>query len=197
LRTWGNDFYEWPAGRANFMRWFWIDRFVEFESGRRAVALKAVTLAEEQLDGYLPGFPIMPVSLIVEGLAQTGGLLVGEHFAFRERVVLAKLGKAVFLGNAQPGDVLRYTATIEDIKPDGAIVRGTSYVGDRLQAEIELMFAYLDERFEGVEQFYPVDFLAMLRCFGLYDVGRAADGSPLQVPEYLLEAERTAVRSGE
>ena len=172
------------------MRWFWIDRFVEFESGRRAVSLKALSLGEEQLDGYVPGYPVMPASLIIEGLAQTGGLLVGEYNGFRERVVLAKIGKAVFHREAVPGDVLRYTAEVEDIKPDGAIVKGTSYVGETLQAEVEMVFAHLDERFQGVEQFYPAEFLTLLRCFGLYDVGRNADGGPLEVPPHLLEAER-------
>ena len=177
------------------MRWFWIDRFVEFESGRRAVSLKAISLAEEQLDRYVPGYPVMPSSLIVEGLAQTGGLLVGEYNAFRERVVLAKVGKAVFHRPAVPGDVLRYTAEVEDIKPDAAIVRGTSHLGDTIQAEIELVFAHLDERFHGVEQFYPGEFLSMLRCFGLYDVGRGQDGQPLEVPPHLLEAERALLAS--
>jgi 3-hydroxyacyl-[acyl-carrier-protein] dehydratase len=175
------------------MRWFWIDRFLEFESGRRAVAVRALTLAEEQLDRYLPGYPVMPGSLIIEGLAQTGGMLVGEYNGFRERVVLAKIGKAVFHQPAIPGDVLRYTAEVEDIKPDGAIVKGTSHVGNSLQAEVDLVFAHLDHRFQGVEQFYPSDFLAMLRCFGLYDVGRKQDGSPLDIPPHLLDAERVAL----
>jgi 3-hydroxyacyl-[acyl-carrier-protein] dehydratase len=172
------------------MRWFWIDRFVEFESGRRAVSRKAITLAEEQLDRYIPGYPLMPASLIVEGLAQTGGLLVGEHNGFRERVVLAKVGRAVFHRPAVPGDVLEYTAEVEDIKPDGAIVKGTSRLEGDVQAEIELVFAHLDERFRGVEQFYPGEFLSMLRCFGLYDVGRDAEGRPLQIPPHLLDAEQ-------
>ena len=73
------------------MRWFWIDRFVEFESGHRAVAVKNVTLAEEHVLDYLLGYPILPPSLIVEGLAQTGGLLVSQHGDFLERVVLAKV----------------------------------------------------------------------------------------------------------
>ena len=60
------------------MRWIWIDRFVEFESGKRAVAIKNVTLAEDHLHDHFPGWPTMPNSLITEGLAQTGGLLVGE-----------------------------------------------------------------------------------------------------------------------
>ena len=75
------------------------------------------------------------------------------------------------------------------MRPNGAIISGTSRVGERLQAEIEIVFAYLDDRFDGIDLFYPADFLCILRLLGLYDVGRYADGSPLQVPDYLLEAE--------
>ncbi len=171
------------------MRWFWFDRFTEFTHGQRAVAVKAVTLAEEELNNYLPGFPVLPPPLIVEGLAQTGGLLVGEKNEFRERVVLAKVSKAKFHFEAMPGDLLRYTAEIADMRPNGAIISGTSHAGDRLQAEIELVFAYLDDRFDGIDLFYPADFLCILRLLGLYDVGRYEDGSPLRVPDYLLEAE--------
>lgn len=171
------------------MRWFWIDRFVEFESGRRAVAIKNVTLVEEPLDDYLPGYPVLPSSLIVEGLAQTGGLLVAEHHAFRARVVLAKVGKAVFHQPALPGECLTYTAEILDLQPDGAIVGGTSRVGDRVQAEIELFFGLLTEnQFRG-DLFEPEGLLRMCRLFGMYDVGRRADGSPLTVPDHMLEAE--------
>lgn len=178
------------------MRWMWIDRFIEFEHGRRAVALKNVSLAEEQIDDYFPGFPVMPSSLIVEGVAQTGGLLVAEYYDFGERVVLAKVGRAVFHFSAVPGDSLVYTATAEYIQPDGAMVRGTCHVGDRLQAEMELVFAHLDERFEGVDLFYPADFLQMMRIFGLFDVGRNADGTPLTIPAHLLAAEALANATG-
>lgn len=171
------------------MRWLWIDRFVEFESGRRAVAIKNVSLAEEQLDGYLPGFNYMPASLIVEGLAQTGGLLVGEAGGFRERVVLAKIGKAVFHRTVLPGDQLTYTTEIRDISEQGAIVNGTSRVGTELQAEIELFFAHLDERVGSEILFEPEEFLCMLRSFGLYDVAKTADGEPVSPPDHLLEAE--------
>ena len=172
------------------MRWFWIDRFLEFESGRRAVAIKNISLAEEQMDGYMPGLPVMPPSLIIEGLAQTGGLLVGEHNHFQERVVLAKIGKATFHHPAVAGDSLTYTAVIEDIQPDGAICKGTSHVGDRLQAEVELIFAHLDDRFQDVDLFEPADFLRMLRMLRMYDVGHGADGEPLRIPEHLLAAEQ-------
>jgi 3-hydroxyacyl-[acyl-carrier-protein] dehydratase len=170
------------------MRWFWIDRFVSFERGRRAVATKNFSLAEDYLTDYMPGMPIFPQSLVVEGIAQTGGLLVAEYGGFRERVVLAKLSRATFHFLAAPGDTLTYDATIVDLKSDGAICRGESRRGPELQAEVELMFAYLDARFEGVDLFEPATFLGMLRLLGVYSVGRKEDGSPLDVPVHLLDA---------
>src|SRR5215475_1551327 len=107
------------------MRWFWIDRFTEFVRGRRAVAIKNVTMTEEQIDGYTPGFPVMAASLMIEGMAQTAGLLIGEMEGFAQRVVLAKIGKAVFQRPVVPGDTLRYEATIADVKGDGALATVT------------------------------------------------------------------------
>jgi 3-hydroxyacyl-[acyl-carrier-protein] dehydratase len=174
------------------MRWFWIDKFVEFERGRRAVAIKNVALSEEQIDGYTPGYPTMPASLILEGMAQTAGLLIGEMEGFSQRVVLAKVGKAIFHREAVPGDTLRYEATILDVKSDGALATVTSHVGEELQAEVEVMFAFLDERFPAGPLFEPVDFVAMLRAFHMYDVGRTQDGQPLELPEFYARAEREA-----
>ena len=85
------------------MRWIWIDKFVEFESGRRAVAVKNVTLAEEHLHDHFPGFPIMPECLMIEAMAQTAGILVGEARDFQEKVVLAKISKAVFFDLRRAG----------------------------------------------------------------------------------------------
>jgi len=173
------------------MRWFWIDRFLEFESGRRAVAIKNITLAEDHLHDHFPGFPVMPHSLVIEGLAQTGGLLVGEHNQFEERVVLAKVSSAKFHGYARPGDTLRYTAEVEDIKDDGAFVDATSHNGEELHAEVKIVFAHLDKGGKGEKPlFEPYDFLAMLRMLGIYDVGRNAEGHPISPPPALLAAER-------
>jgi 3-hydroxyacyl-[acyl-carrier-protein] dehydratase len=122
-------------------------------------------------------------------LAQTGGILVGEHGGFRERVILAKIGKAVFHGYATPGDTLVYTAEIADVRGDGAIVETTARVEGRLLAEVQIVFAHLDHRFADVELFDPAMYLGTLRSYRLYDVGRKPDGSPLDVPEHLLEAE--------
>jgi 3-hydroxyacyl-[acyl-carrier-protein] dehydratase len=174
------------------MRWFWIDRFTEFESGQRAAAIKNVSLAEEHLHDHFPGAPLMPNALVIEGLAQTGGLLVAEHGHFDARVVLAKVAKARFHFSAVPGDTLHYRVSIDNISKDGAVVSGTSHVGAALQAEVQLFFAHLDER-AGKSLFDPASLLAMLKLLGVFQVGRDAQGRPLAVPDGLLQAEASAL----
>jgi 3-hydroxyacyl-[acyl-carrier-protein] dehydratase len=167
------------------MRWFWIDRFTEFESGRTATAIKNVSLAEEHLHDHFPGAPLMPNALVIEGVAQTAGLLVAEHSAFVERVVLAKVARARFHFSATPGDTLVYRATIDEILKEGAIVSGTSHVGPRLQAEVQLFFAHLNEATAGKWLFDPASLLAMLNLLGVFEVGRDAQGQPLRIPSTL------------
>jgi 3-hydroxyacyl-[acyl-carrier-protein] dehydratase len=175
------------------MRWYWIDRYVEFESGRYATAIKTVSLTEDYLHDHFPCVPIMPNPLVIEGMAQTGGLLVAQHSDFQERVILAKLAKARFHFSAVPGDTLTYRMTIDDINKDGAVVSGTSHVGQRLQAEAQMFFVHLPEERAGKALFDPWDLLAMLKLWGVFQVGRDAQGKPLQVPAYLLEAEQQGI----
>lgn len=183
-----------PPNKGLAMRWSWLDRYTEFIRGERAVAIKNVALSEEPLSDYLPGFPVLPNSLIVEGMAWAGGMLTGDMRGFQERVVLAKVNKAVFHRPAVPGDQLTYTAVIEGLEDEGAFIRGTSHIGDELQAEIDLFLAHLGDRVNEVEGdlIDPETMLATLHTFGVYDVGRTPEGEPIDVPEKLLEAERQA-----
>jgi 3-hydroxyacyl-[acyl-carrier-protein] dehydratase len=168
------------------MRWYWIDQFIEFESGRYAKAVKNVSLAEDHLHDHFGNYPVLPNSLVIEGIAQTGGLLVCEYNQFAEKVVLAKVPKARFYGDALPGDSLIYTATIESISPEGAKVSATSYKGGVLHAEVEVVFAHLSNPQMG-SLFDPETFLHMMRLLGAFRVGRAANGSRLQPPARLVE----------
>jgi 3-hydroxyacyl-[acyl-carrier-protein] dehydratase len=172
------------------MRWFWIDRFEEFVSARRARTVKNVTLAEDYLHDHFPGASFMPASLVVEGFAQTGGLLVGEANRFEKRVVLAKITRLEVHFHPAAGDTLVYTTVIEDLHSEGARVAAESHVGNRLQATAELMFAHLADRHADRDMFDPADFLVSLRTLGLYDVGVTADGKKLAPPPRLLDAER-------
>lgn len=173
------------------MRWIWIDRFIEFESGRRAQAIKNVTLAEDHLHDHFPGNPIMPNSLILEGVAQTGGLLVGEVNGFEEKVILAKVPKAVFHLPALPGDQLRYTAEIVDLRADGAMVNATSHLmagggkPERLQAEFEIVFAHLQDTGRARNLFEPKNFVFTMKLLGVFDVGRSSDGGKIKEPPSL------------
>lgn len=172
------------------MRWFWIDCFTEFVSRQRATAIKNVTLSEPHVVDYVPSFGQLAQSLVVEGIAQTGGLLVGQAKNFEARVVLAKLAKAKFYRPALPGETLTYNVTIQSLQNDGAIVTATSHIGEELQAEVDIMFACLDDRFQGVELFEPAAFLRLLRTMKIFEVGVNDDGSPIEVPPHLLEAEQ-------
>lgn len=157
------------------MRWIWIDKFVEFDSGRRAVSVKNVSMAEEHLHDNIPGFPIMPECLMVEAMAQTGGILVGEARNFQEKVILAKVSKAVFFDYVVPGDSLRIEARMESITPEAATTSGRITRADQLIAEIDLMFSHVDQNLAGKK--FPQEnfvftglFTSLLRDVALSDV---------------------------
>lgn len=126
------------------MRWIWIDRFVEFVSGSHARAVKNVSLAEEHLHDHYPHFAVMPGSLMLEGMAQTGGILLGEVNDYREIVVLAKVPQVTFHSWAIPGDTLTYDARLINVRPEGGVVQCTATVGERLVAEAEIVFSHVD-----------------------------------------------------
>jgi 3-hydroxyacyl-[acyl-carrier-protein] dehydratase len=157
------------------MRWIWIDRFVEFQSGKFARAIKNVTLAEEHLHDHFPGFPVMPASLITEGLAQTGGILLGEANQFQHVVVLAKIPKMTYHGWVCPGETLTYSVTLLDAREDGGVVECQAHVGDRLVADGEIVFAHLP-----ADAAAPVDqknFVFTTRLLSVLDVGKAGPGT--------------------
>lgn len=165
------------------MRWFWVDRFTEFVSGSHAAGIKNVSLVEEAIDRYCTGHPLLPPTLIIEGMAQLGGILVGEHFGFDKRVVLAKVGRAVYHQAARPGDRLEYRVVIDSIGDSGATVTSTSHCDGQLQAEIDLMFAFLEgDQFPDQSLFLPGDLEIMLRIMGMIEVAVDADGNPLDLP---------------
>jgi 3-hydroxyacyl-[acyl-carrier-protein] dehydratase len=127
------------------MRWIWIDRFLEFHPGKSARALKNLSLAEDYFADHVPGYPIMPAALILEGLAQTAGILVGEANDFREKVVLAKVPWARFPREATAGDQLIYDVELLHLRPEGAAVQGRASVNGEIVAETEIFFAHLDQ----------------------------------------------------
>jgi 3-hydroxyacyl-[acyl-carrier-protein] dehydratase len=170
------------------MRWFWLDRFTEFVSGSHATALKCVSLSEDHLHDHWPFYPLMPNSLVAEGMAQCGGLLVSEVYKFSELVVLAKFAKCEFDGEARPGDTLRYRTEIVQAKDIGASVNVTAHVGTHLHGQAEIFFARLDpeasEQTKGRKLFDPAHLLHWLRLVGVFEVGVRPDGTRLRPEDY-------------
>jgi 3-hydroxyacyl-[acyl-carrier-protein] dehydratase len=134
------------------MRWIWIDRFLDFQSAKSARAVKNLSLAEDYFADHFPGYPVFPGCFMLEGLAQTGGILVGEANDFREKVVLAKIPKAQFYREVLAGEQLIYDVELLHLRPEGASVQGRVLAGEpgapapgELVAEAEIFFAHLDQ----------------------------------------------------
>ena len=165
------------------MHWFWIDRFTVFESGKRADAIKAVTIAEDHLHQHFRHYAVMPASLMIEGVAQTAGLLIFQSMNYSGKIVLAKLPKMTFHElEARPGDLLTYSVAIDRMLGEGAMVSATIHNGGQLMAEGELVFAFLNENFADQSLFQDGDMVDMLRFYGVFRIGVDADGNKLQEP---------------
>ena len=154
------------------MRWFWIDRFIEFEKGKHAKAVKNITLAEEHLHDHFPGFPVMPGSLMLEGMAQCGGILLGHLYDFAHIVILAKVPKITFHSHATPGDTLIYTTHLIDAREEGGTVTCSAHVGDRLVAEGEIIFAHIDTADLTLGVIDQKNFVFSMGLLSILDVGK-------------------------
>ena len=144
------------------MRWIWIDRILELKRRQKCVAIKNVSAAEDVLADHFPAtdhhraMPVLPNPLIIEGMAQTAGILVGHAGDFAEKVILAKITRASFHAVARPGFTIRYTATLDNFANSGASTSGIAELIDPHTgkvcplAEIELMFSHIDHNMAGL-----------------------------------------------
>jgi UDP-3-O-[3-hydroxymyristoyl] N-acetylglucosamine deacetylase/3-hydroxyacyl-[acyl-carrier-protein] dehydratase len=118
-----------------------VDRIVELVNGKRVVGIKNVSINEPFFQGHFPGHPIMPAVLIVEGMAQTGGVLLlssvenpGAKLMYFSGIDGARFRRPVI-----PGDQLRYELELVKLRGPLCKMRGETYVGRELVAEAELM----------------------------------------------------------
>jgi 3-hydroxyacyl-[acyl-carrier-protein] dehydratase len=174
------------------MRWMWIDRVIDLVPRQRLVAVKGVSLSEEHLHQHfaadsgrgLSALPVMPACFVLEGMAQSGGVLVGHAEGFRFNVVLAKINRAELVRDATPGTTIRHTAIIERFDELGASVAGTIEIFDHAKpahgwqpmGSVDLMFSHLDNNQGGGGQagtdfpaynfVFGEAFRTLLRCSG-------------------------------
>jgi 3-hydroxyacyl-[acyl-carrier-protein] dehydratase len=120
-----------------------VDRILELEPERRVVGLKNVTINEPYFQGHFPGAPVMPGVLILEAMAQTGGVLIFRDLPDREQKLIYFTGieDARFRRPVVPGDQLRLEMQAVSRRKDFGKMHGKATVDGKLAAEATLLFA--------------------------------------------------------
>jgi len=123
-----------------------VDRITRIEEGESIEGMKNVTINEPFFQGHFPGHPIMPAVLILEAMAQVGGLLLLNSVEDPNDKLMYFMGidGARFRRPVTPGDQLRFKLTLLKLKGQTSKMRGEAYVDDQLVAEAELLATIVD-----------------------------------------------------
>ena len=128
-----------------------VDRVTEINSRESLIGFKNVSIGEQVFQGHFPGHPIYPGVMILEGLAQAGGILAFKSMdmtkeeAAQKVVYFMSIDNAKFRAPVRPGDRLEYRVSV--LKHKGAIwvLDGKAYVDDKIVAEAELKAMVVDK----------------------------------------------------
>jgi beta-hydroxyacyl-ACP dehydratase FabZ len=123
-----------------------VDAIEEMEPKKRIVGIKNVTINEYFFQGHFPGKPVMPGVLIIESMAQIGGLLLLQEVEDRDRKVMymAAIDNARFRRPVVPGDQMRVEVNVITFRGPFCKVQGHARVNGELVAEATLMCAMVD-----------------------------------------------------
>lgn len=123
-----------------------VDRIVDLVPGEHVIGEKNVTVNEPFFQGHFPGKPVMPGVLIIEAMAQTGGILLlnAQSTPSEKLVLFTGIDNVRFRRTVLPGDTLRFEVEMGALRRSMAKMYGRAYVGDQLAAEAELMAAIID-----------------------------------------------------
>ena len=118
-----------------------VDRIVELEVGQRAVGIKNVTVNEPFFQGHFPNYPVMPGVLIIESMAQVGGMLMMDVIENIEDKVMyfMSLDNVKWRRPVTPGDQLRIEVEVLQLRKHASKMKGSAFVDGQLVAEAEMM----------------------------------------------------------
>lgn len=123
-----------------------VDRIIELEPEKRIVGLKNVTINEQFFQGHFPGVPVMPGVLIIESMAQVGGVLILRDMPDREKklIYFSGIENARFRRPVVPGDQLRIEMELLARRNNFGKMKGRSTVDGKLVAEAVLLYAIVE-----------------------------------------------------
>ncbi|HLK25587.1 MAG TPA: 3-hydroxyacyl-ACP dehydratase FabZ [Caulobacteraceae bacterium] len=124
-----------------------IDRGEDFVAFRSMTGVKAVTINEPFFVGHFPDYPVMPGVMLVEAIAQTGGVLMSKSMdlKFEQRAIFfTSVDNCRFRYPVRPGDMLHMPVEVLRARPDVARFKGRALVGDKLAAELEFTAVVVD-----------------------------------------------------
>ncbi len=123
-----------------------VDKIVDFKLGERIVGIKNVTFNEPFFPGHFPGAPVMPGVLIIEGMAQAGGVLLLDGSTDQEDKLVFFMGinNAKFRKTVHPGDQLVFDVSMVNRRSKICVIFGKAYVDGQLVCEAELMATVVD-----------------------------------------------------
>ena len=128
-----------------------VDRITDMEVGKTISGYKNVSISEPAFQGHFPGHPIYPGVLILEGMAQAGGILALKSAGLSEEEIKSKviyfmsIDKAKFRSPVKPGDKLDYKVDVLKLRKNLIVLDAKAYVGDTLCSEAELKAMVVDK----------------------------------------------------
>lgn len=128
-----------------------VDRITDMEKGKSIIGYKNVSISEPAFQGHFPGHPIYPGVMILEGMAQAGGILALKSNDLTKEelknkvIYFMSIDKAKFRAPVKPGDKLEYKIEIKKLRGTLIVLDGKAYVDDALVAQAELKAMIVDK----------------------------------------------------